>query len=269
MANLDRYRQLLQNEHIRRTLNTIRHAEGTSGEAGYRTMFGGGTFDTSGGWRHPDRVIRSGGYASAAAGAYQFMPDTWAEWSKKTGVSDFSPQSQDLVALNLIEGKRGVNLDEIAKGGLTKEHIHKLAPEWASLPTASGKSYYGQPVKSLDELNKVYGGEIGSGSSGGGSGTVAATPGAAGGGEAYSSTPPVMPSPMQMPDPVSVPDIQMPQPVALPKSLLGDLVADGGSVLGGDSGRPSTFRSGQRSAGGKSFFQRMSRLMAIIGGGPG
>jgi hypothetical protein len=32
-----------------------------------------------------------------------------------------------------------------------------LSPEWASFPTESGRSYYGQPVKSLDALQKYYG----------------------------------------------------------------------------------------------------------------
>ena len=133
----------------RALLDTIRFAEGTAGPQGYGTMFGGGTFD----WRqgHPDRVVNSGGYSSAAAGAYQFMPGTWKSVAGQLGLKDFSPASQDLAALQLIRN-RGVDPDQ----PLSAEALDKLAPEWASLPTRSGKSYYGQPVKSQSGLFDVY-----------------------------------------------------------------------------------------------------------------
>ena len=130
-------------------LKVIRYAEGTTGPKGYSTMFGGGQFDPSKG--HPNQVVRSGGYASAAAGAYQFMPDTWKGVSGKLGLKDFSPASQDQGALQLIR-QRGVNPDQ----PLTPQILNKLAPEWASLPTSKGTSYYGQPVKSVKELLNIY-----------------------------------------------------------------------------------------------------------------
>jgi hypothetical protein len=34
--------------------------------------------------------------------------------------------------------------------------LNTLSPEWASLPTYSGKSYHGQPVKEATLLQKVY-----------------------------------------------------------------------------------------------------------------
>ena len=152
----NRYDQYLQSPNIRRTLDTIRYAEGTDkGEAGYRTMFGGDTFDTSGGWRHPDRVVNRPGYSSAAAGAYQFLPGTWGEASKAVGATDFSPANQDRAALFLIE-RRGVSLDKLAKSGFDDDDLERLAPEWASLPTKKGKSFYGQPVKSHKELQARF-----------------------------------------------------------------------------------------------------------------
>ena len=67
----------------------IAGAEGTirDGVPGYNVMFGGGRFKDF--TRHPDKVIRTPGYASAAAGAYKFMPATWGEVQKKLGLSDF------------------------------------------------------------------------------------------------------------------------------------------------------------------------------------
>jgi len=120
-------------------------------------MFGGGTFsDLS---RHPDRVVRTPGYASAAAGAYQFMPPTWERVQRAIGVKDFTPESQNLGLLKLARDRLQPigGLAAITKaGGLTPQIVDRLAPEWASLPTLQGQSYYGQPVKSYDEVQKYF-----------------------------------------------------------------------------------------------------------------
>lgn len=145
---------------LRAALDTIRMAEGTwlgGSDKGYQTMFGGGTFSSFA--RHPDKVIRSGRYASAAAGAYQFMPDTWNEVSKKRGLKDFSPESQDLAAIEQLK-KRGV-YDALKAGKFTPEIAAKMAPEWASFPTMAGGSYYGQPNKKFSELQKFYQSRLG------------------------------------------------------------------------------------------------------------
>jgi len=156
MAGLrQRYEDLLQRPEVRSLLNTLRYAEGTAGESGYQTMFGGSKFDTSKGWRHPDKAITGGGYTSTAAGAYQFLTPTWQGTAKALGLSEFDPKSQDLAALYLIDKKRGA-LDPFLKGEKFGTVINKLAPEWASLPTSSGGSYYGQPSKKLGDLFKYY-----------------------------------------------------------------------------------------------------------------
>jgi len=132
----------------RQWLNLISFAEGTWTSQGpkYNIMFGGGQFkDLS---RHPDKVVRTPGYASAAAGAYQFMPGTWGGVAKKLGLRDFGPQAQDLGAIQLMRA-RGV---DPARAGITPANVAKLAPEWASLPTMKGVSYYGQPSKSFSTL---------------------------------------------------------------------------------------------------------------------
>jgi muramidase (phage lysozyme) len=137
---------------MRALLDAVRYAEGTAGPQGYQTMFGGGTFSDMS--RHPDKVVRTSGYASAAAGAYQFMPDTW----KSVGGGPMTPERQDMAAMKLMQ-RRGVDIKKVAERGATAEDIHRLAPEWASLPKdASGKSYYGQPVKKLDEILSIANG---------------------------------------------------------------------------------------------------------------
>jgi muramidase (phage lysozyme) len=151
---LEKFRQTPEGQ---RLLKTIRFAEGTAGPKGYQTMFGGGTFsDLS---RHPDRVIRSGGYASAAAGAYQFLPGTWQSQSSRLGLKGFGPAEQDVAALALARNRlMGIGgLATLQKEGLSPRVAAALAPEWASFPTEAGVSYYGQPVKSLSSLQKYYG----------------------------------------------------------------------------------------------------------------
>lgn len=138
----------------RALLNTIRFAEGTwkdGKDLGYRTLYGGGMFkDLS--W-HPEQIVVRR-YSSAAAGAYQFMPSTWSSVASELKLPNFEPHHQDQAALHLVK-KRGA-LTEIDANGLTASAMERLAPEWASFPTRSGASAYGQPVKSHAELAGFY-----------------------------------------------------------------------------------------------------------------
>ena len=138
----------------RALLNTIRYAEGTwkdGKDKGYRIMYGGGQFkDLS---RHPERVVVKR-YSSAAAGAYQFLPKTWKGVARELKLKSFEPRHQDQAALHLAK-RRGA-LRDIDQQGLTKDAMAKLAPEWASFPNRSGRSAYGQPVKSHQDLARFY-----------------------------------------------------------------------------------------------------------------
>ena len=139
----------------RAMLNTIRYSEGTwvnGHPMGYQMLFGGSFTPSL--HRHPDRVMYSTRYASAAAGAYQFMPFTWSLASRALGLPDFRPDSQDQAALFLIERRGALAL--VDRGEMTPELTAKLAPEWASFPTLAGASYYGQPVRRFDELRRFY-----------------------------------------------------------------------------------------------------------------
>lgn len=139
----------------RALLNTIRYAEGTwarGEDRGYWIMFGGSLMPSLD--RHPNRVNRTPGYASAAAGAYQFMPFTWTMASSRMGLNGFGPQVQDQAAIFLIQ-RRGA-LQKADSGVFTPQLAARLAPEWASFPTLAGRSFYGQPVKRFDELRRFY-----------------------------------------------------------------------------------------------------------------
>lgn len=142
----------------RALLNTIRWAEGTwtnGSEEGYRMLYGGGR--TASLDRHPEIVVRRR-YVSAAAGAYQFLPATWNAAAQQLDLSDFGPASQDQAALHLME-KRGA-LKIFDRQGLSREVLARLAAEWASLPASHGGSFYGQPVKGVEELQSFYAREL-------------------------------------------------------------------------------------------------------------
>jgi len=142
----------------RALLNTIRYAEGTwlgGSRDGYRVLFGGAHFvDLA---RHPELTVTNG-YSSAAAGAYQFLPGTWNEAARRLRLNDFRPANQDQAALYLVE-KRGA-LARFDRHGLSVDVLARLAKEWASLPTLQGASYYGQPVKDLDDLLRFFNAEL-------------------------------------------------------------------------------------------------------------
>lgn len=141
-------------------LATIRMAEGTerNGPDSYRVMFGGGLAPNLS--QHPDKVIRRNGYASSAAGAYQFLTPTWQGQARKLGLQGFGPVEQDIAALDLARQRAlraGLGgLSELQTKGFTPQFAAALAPEWASFPTMEGRSYYGQPVKGFDKLNQTY-----------------------------------------------------------------------------------------------------------------
>jgi muramidase (phage lysozyme) len=145
----------LSNKNVQAFLRVIRFAEGTAGANGYRTMFGGKLFDVSNGWQHPNIRVpftdnRTGktNY-STAAGAYQFLYSTWSSKRSQLNLADFSPENQDLAALQLIADKSAL---EDVKAGRFSVAIDKVKKVWASLPGAG----YQQPEKSLAALTERY-----------------------------------------------------------------------------------------------------------------
>lgn len=135
----------------------IKFAEGTLrlGRM-YDVKFGGTTFNDYS--RHPDEVMSSSGLNSAAAGAYQFMPATWKGVSEKLGLQDFGPEAQEMAGRELLIG-RGVDPDRVYTSfeDFNNNLLLLIAPEFASIPKADGKSYYqGQTAKSALRLWEIY-----------------------------------------------------------------------------------------------------------------
>ena len=161
-VNLTQDQRAAGNE--RAFLAVIRHAEGTAGQNGYRTRFGGALF--SGFADHPRVAVQFTDRAgrrlwTSAAGAYQFMAvspipgggstrvNTWDRIKAKLGLQDFSPASQDAAALELIR-EAGALAD--VRAGRFAQAIAKVRGIWASLPGAG----YAQPEKTLAELAGVF-----------------------------------------------------------------------------------------------------------------
>lgn len=147
-------KELLANPKVQAMLKTIRHAEGTSGEKGYNTRVGGGLFNDLSKKPKQKVFIKSINDYSSAEGAYQFLDKTWDGVSKKLGLNDFSPQSQDLAAVDLIIQRGAIDniLNDDFEGA-----VNKLSLEWASLPKKGGGSQYSkQNARSISNLSKVY-----------------------------------------------------------------------------------------------------------------
>jgi len=120
---------------VKAFLKLLRYAEHKPREDNgvYYLLYGGKeTFtDTN---THPNRKIEAWGRTSTAAGAYQILKPTWDDAKKRGIVADFSPASQDKLALWKLE-QRGA-LPDVEAGKIEKA-ILLLRNEWASLPGAS------------------------------------------------------------------------------------------------------------------------------------
>ena len=125
-------------------------SEGTAGKGndGYNVIVGGNLFDSYD--DHPRKLVwLRPGLASTAAGRYQLLKRYYDAYKKQLSLPNFSPLSQDLIAIQQIR-ERGA-LQDIEKGYISVA-IDKVKNIWASLPGAG----YGQHENSLDKLIAAY-----------------------------------------------------------------------------------------------------------------
>lgn len=119
----------------RALLDTIRAAEGGRD---YNILFGDTAsnpkvFDTYS--RHPNKYNAE--YDTTAAGAYQINYPTYNEFAKKIGVNDFSPESQDKIALAIAEYEYGPNIWKDLETGKYEQVTSALNGRWPSLEGGS------------------------------------------------------------------------------------------------------------------------------------
>lgn len=126
-------------------LDTIAYAEGTN--SSYDYIFSFVKFYSFAG--HPRRTICSGGYCSDASGRYQIKSITWDEVRRTLGLTDFSPESQDRAAVQLIRWRGGYDdVERIVGMNDFDNAAYAVRYEWASFP----HSPYGQPTHSVSKL---------------------------------------------------------------------------------------------------------------------
>ncbi|KGK59585.1 lysozyme [Xanthomonas cannabis pv. phaseoli] len=136
-------------------LDMLAWSEGTDNgrqptkDRGYDVLVGGGLFQ---GYADHPRVLVALPklrISSTAAGRYQLLRRYYDAYRKTLGLPDFSPLSQDKIALQQIRERRALPL--IQAGKIT-EAIAKVSNIWASLPGAG----YGQHEHKLDNLLAAY-----------------------------------------------------------------------------------------------------------------
>ncbi len=121
---------LLNNPRIRTFLDMIAVVEGTdkSFEDGVQTGY-----DVEGGSDkiHPALTDLSLHPGKAASGRYQAIPDTWTQDAKRLGLTDFTPESQDIFGAWKLKN-RGM-VDDILNNRF-ENAINIGSLEWASFP---------------------------------------------------------------------------------------------------------------------------------------
>lgn len=135
--------------------DTLGYSEGTDNDRqptknkGYDVIVGGSLMTSYA--DHPRKLVDLPklGIKSTAAGRYQILSKYYDAYKKQLHLPDFSPASQDAIALQLIRECKAV--DDIEAGRIA-DAIHKCRSRWASLPGAG----YGQHEQKLDKLIAVY-----------------------------------------------------------------------------------------------------------------
>ena len=155
--------KLISNLKIRAMLEVLGFTEGTGHDYGkvvngvvisspyYPELVGKRNVSVSDLSRHPNITVQvTATLKSTAAGRYQFLKRTW----DGLGMPDFTERSQDLAAIKLMLRREMVQ--PLLSDNL-REAVFKGAPEWASLPTEGGGSYYGgQPARTITEIDQKY-----------------------------------------------------------------------------------------------------------------
>ena len=140
-------------------LNMIAFSEGTStidgSDDGYNVIVGGTLFSIYA--DHPRKLIElRPGLKSTAAGRYQVLKRYFDAYKKQLSLPDFSPASQDKIAIRQIAECKA--LKDVEAGHI----IHAIglcANIWASFPGAG----YNQHEHTVEHLLKAYvaaGGEL-------------------------------------------------------------------------------------------------------------
>jgi len=134
-------------------LDMLGVSEGTSTcpatqDRGYDILVGGTRFTSYA--DHPRIVVDLGhGLKSTAAGKFQILERYYDAYADSLDLDDFSPDSQDAIAVEMIRERHAI--EPIEEGNLMLA-IHLCCNIWASLPG----SLYRQHIQPYALLEKAY-----------------------------------------------------------------------------------------------------------------
>lgn len=145
---------LLADPNVAAFLKAIAQAEG----GGYDFKYGAVKGKRNDPWRFSDFPAHPGpGYGgeTTAAGMYQINIATWHQHGGSMGLSDFSPKTQDLIAIEIL---RSINIMEKIKEGDIANAVGPASRKWAALPMGPGLSgrHANQPSVKYDDFFATY-----------------------------------------------------------------------------------------------------------------
>jgi len=97
----------------------------------------------------PSKVINSKGLTSNASGRYQHMLKDWVHYKTLLKLPDFSAESQDRWAIQLIRERGALVLIQAGKFAQAVARVNNI---WASLTGSN----YGQPTHDISKLQAAY-----------------------------------------------------------------------------------------------------------------
>lgn len=135
-------------------LKAIAAAEG----GGYDFKYGALKGRSNDRWRFTDMSTHPGpgiDGRTTAAGMYQITRPTWEHHGAKLGLRDFSPRTQDLIAVEIL---RSLGVIEAIKAGDLADVMPKVARTWAALPKGPGQGnhYPSQGYMKFDDFLAAY-----------------------------------------------------------------------------------------------------------------
>ncbi|NVH72200.1 paar repeat-containing protein [Paraburkholderia sp. JPY432] len=150
----------MKDPNVKAFIYSIGDAEGGD----YHLKYGGIKGKVHDKWTFSDYSTHPGaGYDghTTAAGRYQINIDTWREMSEKNGLKDFSPHTQDILAIEIL---RSIGVIGSVKSGDIETALSAASRRWAALPQGKGlPGRYKQPYATYEAFSlsyKNYGGTI-------------------------------------------------------------------------------------------------------------
>lgn len=142
--------EAMNNSNVLAFLRAIRAGESSQSDTAYNMLVYGGTFSDMS--THPKifKPIPGSALKTSAAGAYQITYTTWLWLSVLAGVDDFTPASQDLMAVAYLR-KIGALADIVA--GNYAAAAEKCRPVWEAFIVPSLKDR-------IDVAYLTYGGTL-------------------------------------------------------------------------------------------------------------